>query len=170
MILPGISGAFILLLLGAYSTVIGIINSFREGLSQMNLELLLSSGSKIFIFILGCISGLIAFSRVLSYMFSHYKNTTLALLTGFMIGSLNKVWPWKSTLMTRIAHEGKDNEAIVPFIQENVLPWDYGTLNEMDNSLSIIPNTDPSTLYAVLLMLFGIALIALLHRFSPKNG
>lgn len=169
MILPGISGAFILLLLGAYSTVIGTLNNFREGLAAMNSALILSNGSKIFIFILGCAAGLMAFSRVLSWMFHHHKDSTLALLTGFMVGSLNKVWPWKKTVITRIAHEGKENEAVIPFIQENVWPWNFGKDFTLEQSLSIIPDPDPKILSALLLMIFGIVLIGLLHRFSPDN-
>ena len=169
MILPGISGAFILLLLGAYSTVIGTLNQFREALSQGNSDLIFSNGSKIIVFIVGCVTGLMAFSRVLSWMFHHYKNTTLALLTGFMIGSLNKIWPWKTTTISRIAHEGKENEAIVPFIQENVWPWNYGNLNEVEKGLSIVPDTDPSLIPALLLVLVGVMLITILYRFAPNN-
>ena len=169
MILPGISGAFILLLLGAYGTVIGTVNDFREGLTIMNTSVLVGAGTKIIVFILGCVSGLMAFSRVLSWMFHHHKNTTLALLTGFMIGSLNKVWPWKTTVISRIAHAGKENEAVVPFIQENVLPWNFGHLNEVEKGLSIIPGTDPKLIPALLLMLVGIMLIVILYRFAPGD-
>ncbi len=169
MILPGISGAFILLLMGAYGTVIGTINDFREGLSDFNSEVILMNGSKLGIFALGCVGGLMAFSRVLSWMFKHHKNTTLALLTGFMIGSLNKVWPWKTTIMSRIAHEGKANEAVVPFIQDNVFPWNYGNLNEIELGLSIVPGTDAKLLPALILMILGIMLIIVMYRFAPDD-
>lgn len=169
MILPGISGAFILLLLGAYSTVIGTLNSFREALGNADMANATAHGSKIFVFILGCVGGLMAFSRVLSWMFHHHKNTTLALLTGFMIGSLNKVWPWKDTTMVRVAHEGKENEAIVPFIQENVWPWNFGGANELEQTLSIVPSDDPKVIPALLLMITGIMLITILYKFSPDN-
>jgi len=169
MILPGISGAFILLLLGAYSTLIGIVNNFRIALTTMDMEILADSGLRIFIFLFGCLSGLIAFSRVLSWMFKNYKNTTLAMLTGFMIGSLNKIWPWKETISSRIAHEGKINEAIVPFIQDNVWPWNFEGLNQVEKSLSILPEKDPQMMISILIMVFGAGLIFLLSRFAPKN-
>jgi len=79
MILPGISGSFILLLLGMYAPILMAIK---------NLELLTLS-----LFAGGCVVGLLSFSRVLSWMFSSFKTTTFALLGGFMLGSLNKVWP-----------------------------------------------------------------------------
>ena len=93
MILPGISGAFILLLMGSYETVIGTINTFREGLTTANSEILTQALLKLGVFALGCIIGLKSFSKVLHWMFAHHKNTTLTLLVGFMVGSLNKVWP-----------------------------------------------------------------------------
>jgi len=169
MILPGISGAFILLLLGAYSTVIQILNEFRQALSPFNIDAIGYYGLKILVFILGCLIGLMAFSRILSWMFKNYKNTTLALLTGFMIGSLNKIWPWKETLISRLAHEGKPNEAIVPFIQENVLPWNFEQLNDVEKMLSVVPVKDPQMLAAVMLMTAGVLVIIILNKYSPEN-
>lgn len=170
MILPGISGAFILLLLGAYPTVIGIVNGFREGLMAADLALAMGNLFRIIIFVLGCLAGLMAFSRILSWMFRKYKNSTLALLTGFMIGSLNKVWPWKTTTMTRIAHQGKENEAVVPFIQKNAWPWNFNHLNEVEQQLTIVPVKDPQMLFAIGMMLFGMLIIVILSKFSPENA
>jgi len=84
MILPGISGAFILVLLGAYHTIL-------DALSSWKLKV-------IFTFALGAITGILTFSRALKWLFATYRNLTFAGLTGFIIGSLNKVWPWKQTL------------------------------------------------------------------------
>lgn len=81
MILPGISGAFILVLLGAYSHILEAINNFNI--------LILS------IFTLGAIFGLLSFSKLLHYLFKHHHNLTVAAMTGFIAGSLIKVWPWK---------------------------------------------------------------------------
>lgn len=121
MILPGISGAFILLLMGSYETVIGTINQFREGLTQMNTELISTSLMKLSAFAIGAIIGLKTFSKILHWMFDHHKNTTLAMLIGFMIGSLNKVWPWKEVLETRINSHGKT----VPFLEKSILPQNF---------------------------------------------
>lgn len=92
MILPGVSGAFILLLMGSYQTVIGTVNQFREGIGTLNWEILGQALLKLSVFAIGAILGLKLFSRILKWMFAHHKNTTLALLIGFMIGSLNKIW------------------------------------------------------------------------------
>ena len=92
MILPGISGAFILVLLGAYKT---LSTAFHD------LDI-----KNILIFIAGAIVGLLSFSKLLKWLFNNHKNTTLAILTGFIIGSLNKIWPWKETLSTRIDSKG----------------------------------------------------------------
>ena len=116
MILPGISGAFILLLMGSYETVIGTINTFREGLTTANSEILISALLKLGVFAVGAIIGLKSFSKILHWMFEHHKNTTLTLLVGFMVGSLNKVWPWKEVLETRINSHGE----VVPYIDKSI--------------------------------------------------
>lgn len=88
LILPGISGSFILLILGLYTVVIGTLKNF---LSSPDLD----SFKILFVFGLGCLCGLAVFSRVLSWTFKHYEKPTLAVLVGFMLGSLNKIWPWR---------------------------------------------------------------------------
>ena len=85
MMLPGLSGSFILILMGNYQLL--MVNAITD----LNIVLLS-------VFLLGSIFGLISFSRVLSWVFKHYKNATLALLTGFIFGSLNIIWPWKKEL------------------------------------------------------------------------
>ena len=141
MILPGISGAFILLLMGSYETVIGTINQFREGLTQMNTELISTSLMKLGAFAIGAIIGLKTFSKILHWMFDHHKNTTLAMLIGFMIGSLNKVWPWKEVLETRINSHGKT----VPFLEKSILPQNF--------------DGDAQVLLAIILAVFGFLVI-----------
>lgn len=84
MILPGISGSFILVVLGAYKTLSDALHVFDF--------------KRIAIFALGALIGILSFSHVLKWLFKHYKNTTLAVLTGFIFGSLNKIWPWKETM------------------------------------------------------------------------
>lgn len=121
MILPGISGAFILLLMGSYETIIGTINQFREGITQMNMEVLSTAMLKLGVFAIGAIIGLKSFSKILHWMFEKHKNTTLALLIGFMIGSLNKVWPWKEVLETRMNSHGET----VSFLEKSILPQDF---------------------------------------------
>ena len=81
MILPGISGSFILIILGAYKALSNAVHDWDF--------------KKIAIFAVGAVVGLRSFSRLLKWLFKNYHNTTLALLTGFILGSLNKMWPWK---------------------------------------------------------------------------
>jgi putative membrane protein len=150
MILPGISGAFILLLMGSYESVIGTINQFREALTQMNTELISTSLMKLGAFAIGAIIGLKTFSKILHWMFEHHKNTTLAMLIGFMIGSLNKVWPWKQVLETRINSHGKT----VPFLEKSILPQDF--------------NGDAQIILAVLLAILGFLVIYGMEKVAAR--
>ncbi|MFC4739743.1 DUF368 domain-containing protein [Flavobacterium ponti] len=152
MILPGISGAFILLLMGSYETVIGTINQFREGITQMNVEMLSTALMKLGVFAIGAIIGLKAFSKILHWMFDHHKNTTLALLVGFMIGSLNKVWPWKEVLETRINSHGET----VPFIEKSILPQDF--------------NGDAQVITSIILAIFGFLVIYGMEKIAARLG
>lgn len=150
MILPGISGAFILLLMGSYAVVIGTINTFREALLSLNLQLLAQSLLKLGTFAIGAILGLKLFSKVLHWMFDNHRNTTLAVLTGFMLGSLNKVWPWKKILSTRVDSHGKT----VTFMDKSILPQSF----EGDNQLII----------ALLLMVAGFLTIFIVEKIGTK--
>ncbi len=123
MILPGISGSFILVILGAYKTLSDAIHDFDF--------------KKIGLFVLGAIIGLLSFSRVLKWLFKHYHNLTLALLTGFIFGSLDKIWPWKKILSYRTNSKGVE----VPFQDESISPLAF----EGDNQL----------LFAIGLMIVG---------------
>lgn len=104
MILPGISGAFILVLLGQYHYVLEAV------VMQDWLTLVIVAA--------GCAVGLLLFARVLKWLFGHYHDLTVAALIGLMIGSLRKIWPWKLTLQSEIEPDG----SIVPLVQQNILP------------------------------------------------
>ena len=108
MILPGISGAFILVLLGKYHYVLEAVNN------KDILTLLLVAG--------GAGVGLVTFVRLLNWLFNRYHDITIALLTGFMFGSLRKVWPWKKTLQSMTDTHGN----AIATAQANMLPscWD----------------------------------------------
>jgi putative membrane protein len=88
LLLPGISGSFILLLLGMYTYILGIFKELLQTFAFSNLLVLLVFG-------LGCAVGAMLFSRVISWTFKHYRDSTLCLLAGFLLGSLNKIWPWR---------------------------------------------------------------------------
>lgn len=151
MILPGISGAFILLLMGSYETVIGTINQFRDGLFNLNWEVLQQAILKLLTFAVGAIIGLKLFSKVLHWMFENHKNSTLALLIGFMIGSLNKIWPWKETLLWRTNSHGEQ----IPFVEKSISPFQF--------------QDDPQLLFAIIMAIIGFLLIFILEKLGSKK-
>ncbi len=104
MILPGISGSFILLLLSKYEYILNSVKNF-------NIDVILVFG-------LGCVFGLLIFSRLLHFLFQNFKDNLLGLLSGILIGSLLKIWPFQKTLSTRINSDGIE-EAV---ITQPVLP------------------------------------------------
>jgi putative membrane protein len=136
MILPGISGAFILVLLGSYKTVLDAVH-------ERDLKIILVVGA-------GAVVGLLSFARLLKWMFSRFKNATLALLTGFIIGSLPKIWPWKIVQETRV-FDGKE----IPVAESVVAPWNYPS--------------DPQWILALLLAVLGFCLIFILERLASKK-
>lgn len=169
MILPGISGSFILLLLGAYHLVLGKVSSLIDSLRDFDTALLVNNVIALGVFVIGGIVGLLSFSRILKWMFEKHEGKTLALLTGFLIGSLNKVWPWKQTTEVYIKHQGEANEKAVALMQKNVLPNDsFRFISDADAQLGISLK-DPQLAVAVLLAIAGFLLIFLLERFSAKH-
>ncbi|WP_313118222.1 DUF368 domain-containing protein [Ectopseudomonas guguanensis] len=131
MILPGISGSFILLLLGLYSVVLGAVK-------DLNLLVLA-------VFASGCLVGMLSFARLLSWLLSRWRDLSLAFLCGLMLGSLNKVWPWKETLTWRVDSKGEQ----VPLLQNNLLPGQFADIS----------GQDPQLLFAVVLAIGGIVLV-----------
>ncbi len=111
MILPGISGAFILLLMGMYSFVIGAVSTFQW--------------SVLLLFAVGAVAGIISFSHLLSWLLEKFHGLTVALLTGFMLGSLNKIWPWKETLEYYMDSHGVQQ----PLVEQNILPSTYAQVS-----------------------------------------
>ena len=97
MILPGISGSFIMLLMGKYDTIMKALGDVSVGQASGYQVLFLV------VFLLGCIIGLLAFSHLLSWLLKKFYDATICLLSGFMLGSLLKVWPWNITLPSGIS-------------------------------------------------------------------
>ncbi|WP_378187167.1 DUF368 domain-containing protein [Aquimarina sp. W85] len=151
MILPGVSGAFILLILGAYQTFIDILNELRKGMTSFDGEMLLNAFSKLGLIAIGAIAGLKIFSKVLTWMFTNHKNITLAILTGFMIGSLNKLWPWKEVISWRQNSEGLP----VPLVEKSVNPLQF--------------DGDPHILGVIIFMIIGILLILGLEKIANNK-
>lgn len=138
MILPGISGSFILLILGKYEF---ILNAVKD----MNIPVII-------LFAIGCVIGLLSFSKLINWLLKHYHDITVALLAGFMVGSLNKVWPWKKVLSYHHNSKGE----LVPLLEKNVLPNHY-----LD-----ITGKDPQILEALLFAASGILLVFLLEKLA----
>ena len=152
MILPGVSGAFILLILGAYQTAIDTINNLIEGLTTGNMDLFKDAFLKFCLLAIGALIGLKVFSKALNWMFKHQKNLTLAILTGFMIGSLNKIWPWKEILKTRINSKGEE----VTLLDKSIFPASYDGDNQM--------------LMALVFIVIGFAAILILESLGKQKN
>jgi putative membrane protein len=133
LMLPGISGSFILLLLGMYTVVIGTVKNILSGD--------LSGWWILLCFMGGMVLGLLVFSRLLTWMFRHYHEVTLAMLAGFMLGSLVKIWPWRVPVKWLDA-EGVIQSVGVPgddariLSEAVVLPGQY-TIGDPDTTLAI---------------------------------
>lgn len=138
MILPGISGSFLLLILGKYETILNAVSErdiFTLG-----------------VFALGCIVGILSFSRVISWLLKKYYSVTIGLLSGFMLGSINKLWPWKIVTAYRTSSSGEEK----PFLTENLWPSDY--LDQVGQ--------DPQLMSAIVAFIFGIALVIGIERLA----
>jgi putative membrane protein len=136
MILPGISGAFILVLLGSYKVIL-------EAVHERDFKIVATVG-------LGAIFGILSFAKLLKWMFSHYKDLTLAVLTGFILGSLNKIWPWKKVLETKIF-----DDKVIIIQDQSISPFAF----DGDNQL----------LFAIILALVGFSLIFILEKLASKK-
>lgn len=136
MILPGISGSFLLLIMGQYHYVL-------EGIKTFNVVALLPLA-------LGIVAGLIGFVRFLSWLLHNYRQAAITLLTGFMVGSMRKIWPFKITLETIIGRDGE----IVPIREQNVLP----------------NFAEPIFWWALALALLGFVLICAMDHMQTRNN
>jgi putative membrane protein len=141
MILPGISGSFILLLLGKYQFVLNAVNEVR-----INILLLLALGAAI---------GLLSFSNLLSWLLKKFHNLTIAMLAGFMVGSLNKIWPWKINITTYLDSHGE----VKPLLQKNVLPNIYEQQTGFDSQLFM----------AIIMAVVGFLIIWQVEKIANKN-
>ncbi|MBD9302530.1 MULTISPECIES: DUF368 domain-containing protein [Alistipes] len=138
MILPGISGAFILLLLGKYQYIMHAVGEFDIPV--------------IAVFVIGAAAGIISFSHLLSWLLKHWHDVTVAVLMGFMVGSLNKVWPWKETVETYLDSHG----VAQPLVQNNIAP---GTFEQLTGQPSLLVQ---AILLGIVgfLVIYGIELVA----------
>ena len=138
MILPGLSGSFVLIIMGNYALVLGAISS-------ANFSILVPLG-------LGCAIGLVTFSHIIAWIFKHYENHTLALMTGFVLGSLVVIWPWKTAITQTVQRANKPPKEVVSSYE-----W-------------FIPNMGLMETYiCIALMILGAASIALMEISAGKQ-
>lgn len=140
MILPGISGSFILLILGKYEPIL-------KAVSDKDIFTLA-------LFASGCVVGILAFSRVVSFLLRKFHSATIGLLSGFMLGSVNELWPWKIVTAWRTSSSGEQK----PFLTENIFPSDYLTQ----------AGQAPQLGSAIIAFLVGIGLVMLIERLASK--
>jgi putative membrane protein len=140
MILPGVSGSFILVVMGKYQYIL-------ESLHEIRIDVIL-------VFMAGCLLGLLSFVRLVKWLFSRYHDLSIAVLGGFMVGSLNKVWPWKITL-----ESSQINDKIIPLVQQNVSPQNFETMTGAPAELS----------FALLSAAVGLALILMLEYVGQRR-
>lgn len=141
MILPGISGSFILLLIGMYTPVLAAVKGFQIDILAL--------------FLCGCVIGLLTFSHLLSWLLRKFRDATLMFLTGLMIGTLPKIWPWKETLTWRTNSKGEQ----VPLLQHNLSPFEYEHITSQPSQLVV----------AVVMMFAAIALVLSLEKFADSS-
>lgn len=141
MILPGISGSFILLLLGLYPAVLAAVKGFDV--------LMLAC------FAMGCVVGLLSFSHVLSALLRRFHDETLLFLTGLMLGTLGIIWPWKEVLSWRENSQGET----VPLAMQNLSPMQFEQVTGQPSE--IVP--------AIICLLVGIGLVWSLEKFGQKS-
>lgn len=141
MILPGISGAFILLLLGKYQYV-------ATAVKELDIVVII-------VFIAGCVTGLLSFVRFLTWILKNYHNATVALLAGFMVGSLNKVWPWREVVEYTTNSKGEQ----IPAFDRSILPWDYFN----------VTGKDPQIFLAIMLMALGVFIVVLIEKLAARH-
>lgn len=140
MILPGISGAFILLLIGKYQYMI-------TALIEFNIPIVL-------VFVAGCLVGILSFSRLLSWVLDNYHSVAVALLAGFMLGSLNKVWPWREVMEYATNSKGEQ----ISVFDQSIWPGNYFE----------VTGKDPLLLQAILMMALGVFIVILIERIATR--
>jgi putative membrane protein len=140
LVLPGISGVFILILLGKYLAVVTALNEFNVVVLP--------------IFILGCALGLLGISRLLTRALNNYPEATIAFLSGLMMGALNKVWPWRKVM--EYATNSKGDQIAV--FDKSILPWDF--LSETGK--------DPQLFQAILMMALGVLIVVVTEKIAVR--
>lgn len=164
MTLPGFSGSFILMLFGNYVLLlIDAVNALFEvglgittgDLSPLSDPYILKMLKILFTFTLGSVVGLVSLSHILNYVLKHYKNITLAVIMGFITGSLGVVWPWKNTVYKKNL--------------EGVLLLDSKGDFIVENYQRYIPEFNTETYYAFFFICLGIGIVLILEWYGKNK-
>jgi putative membrane protein len=167
MILPGISGSFLLLILGQFKYVWGsvaVLASFGKGVSA---EVLVNSVKTVVFLGAGCVIGLGSFVHLLNYLFKKYHDLTVVTLIGFMVGSLWKLWPWK----TIVSYSVRTKSDVLTVAAENIEP-----LKIAGNKIKILVDQniwpasfDKMFLFAVALAVVGFGIVFIMEYLAGKE-
>ena len=139
-VIPGVSGAFILMFIGKYQH---ILTSF----GSLEIEVIIT-------FIAGGILGILIIARFMARLLAEFHNATVALFAGLMIGSLNKIWPWREVFEYATTIQGKR----IPAFDKSILPWRYLELT----------GKDPQVFYAILMMALGVFMVVLIEKIAAR--
>lgn len=150
LLLPGISGSFILLLMGMYSYIIPTVKSALKTFDPEQLTILLCFGG-------GMLVGMLVFARLLSWTFKHFHDLTLSVLTGFLIGSLNKIWPWQQVIETMTKESGE----VVVVYSKSVMPTTFSALSD-----NFLYGNDPQVMACIATMVAGFLTVIVAEWFA----
>lgn len=139
-ILPGVSGAFILIFIGKYHYILTSFGSLEADV--------------ITLFIAGAVLGIAVIVRMVAALLIRFFNSTVALFAGLMIGSLNKIWPWREVYEYATTLQGRR----IPAFDKSILPWRYMELT----------GKDPQVFYAILMMALGVFMVVLIEKIAEK--
>ena len=156
LILPGISGSFILLLMGMYTMILSEARSFIQFRDFDALLVLI-------VFVAGALLGLLVFTRLISWLLNHYQKTVYALLCGFMIGSLNAIWPWRDPVLFLDA-EGNIIPSAFP------LTGDFKVLQEVNKWPADYMSGPAFTVAVILAFIVGVGIVLVMDQIEIKNG
>jgi putative membrane protein len=143
MILPGLSGAYILFIMGVYQTILSNVRQAQDLIFSFDMDQFIEIATVLGVFILGILSGLKVFAKFLTWLLNKHPQQIMAILIGLMIGALHKVWPWQNEILSKTSVKIEKTVAVLP---------------------SEFQGDSPQTLKAVIIMIFGFGILFLMER------
>lgn len=161
LVLPGVSGSFILLILGVYGLVIPTLKSFLEGPNSDDFKIIV-------VFALGCLLGLLVFVRIISKAFDNFHDQTIAIMCGFMLGSLNKIWPWRTPNSILLKENNQVIKDPLIYLKENPLSSEEYKIVTEENVLPQFYHSEPYLLGSILALFLGISIIFAIKKWQNQ--